>query len=526
MVATHTAISDSLPSEKAPGRARSNPPVAFFSSLLMANLPHGAQGNVSDTLKAVLIERGSAESPAGPWETQFSRFLMMVPDRDGRQRVLEHLSEAFPYEPHFWAHLGRFYSREVKNHDKAHEVHQKALDLQSDDPLLHHMAGMGWRTELYDRLSAIRGEFSKDEEIELFELVNEASREFALARAQNRLSEYNYISEVQMIERFVEGVSVARGFRHQTIQFMTLNGNDAYRELVDQAQNLLSDLALIKGDETPSQLHVRAEAGIQEIYGNHSLAIERLTNVLDRKEAYRPPVRRAIIRSYIAKSGSDWSQLSERELARIVKLAEDNVTEEPASDYNLRLWLRAIRVENSLSVDRVVEQLAYKRLQDNSVDTTYYLYILKFLQLDAGDLATRQEITGLIDECAQLARDLSRTTSSFEWLGVGRGLAALVNVSTLGQWDPATEFWSNTEELRLVKGRIAQIRNQGSGEIELATGLRAFFTPARGGVPGGYIAGQDIGREVEFYLGFSYDGLRAWSVRDSAQPCEQLVAEP
>ncbi len=483
---------------------------------LMADLPHGAQGNVSDTLKAVLIERGSAESPAGPWETQFSRFLMMVPDRDGRQRVLEHLSESFPYEPHFWAHLGRFYSREVKNHSKAHEVHQKALDLQPDDSLLHHMTGMGWRAELYERLPAYGGEFTSEHEIRLFDLLEEASREFAAARTLNRLSEYNYISEVQMIEHFVGSTSVSKGFQHRTVQFLTLSGNDAYRELVDQAQNLLSDLALIKGDETPSQLQVSVEAGIEEIYGNHSEAIERLTNVLDRREAYRPPLRRAIIRAYVAKSKSDWSQFTERELARIVRLAEENVTEEPASDYNLRLWLQAIRVENSLSVDRVVERLAYKRLQDNSVDTTYYLYILKFLQLISGDLATRKEIPGLIDECTQLARDLSRTSSSFEWLGNGPGLAGIVNAPTLSPWDSATGFWSNTKELRPVTGRIAQIRNQGSGEIELPSGLRAFFTPARGEVRGGYIAGQDIGREVEFFLGFSYDGLRAWSVRDPA----------
>ena len=481
---------------------------------LMSELPHGSRGNVSDTLKAILIERGSSDSPAGPWETQFSRFLMLVPDREGKQRVLEHLSGTFPYEPHFWAHLGRFYSREVRNHTKAHEVHQRALELQPEDSLLHHMAGMGWRAELYDRLVNIHQNFSRQLEDTLFGLVREASREFARARTLNRLSEYNYISEVQMIERFVESVGVAKGFRHQTIRFLTLNGSDAYRELIDQAQNLLSDLALIKGDETPSQLHVSVEAGIQEIYGNHSLAIERLTNVLDRKEAYRPPLRRAIIRSYIAKCKSDWGQLTSRELARIVELAEDNITEEPASDYNLRLWLRAIRVENTLSVDRVVERLAYKRLQDDSVDTTYYLYILKFLQLDSGDLAAREEIPGLISECTQLARDLARTTSSFEWLGKGTGLAALVNVSTLGPWDPKSEFWTNEQDLQTVKGRIAQIRNHGSGEIELPSGLRAFFIPARGQVPGGYIAGQDIGREVEFYLGFSYEGLRAWSVRE------------
>ena len=482
---------------------------------LMAGLPHRARGNVSDTLRAVLIERGSAESPEGPWATQFSRFLREVPSIDGRQRVLEHLTAAFPEEPHFWAHLGRFYSREVQDHPKAHQAHQMALELQPDDSLLHHMAGMGWRAELYDRLPSVGGELPRDHEIKLFELVSEATREFASARSLNRLSEYNYVSEIQMIERFVETASRAKGFRNRTIEFLTLTGNDAYRELVDQAQNLLSDLALIKGDETPSQLQVSAQARLEGLYGRHSRAIERLTNVLDRKEAYRPPLRRAIIRSYIAKSNSDWSQLTERELARVARLAEDNVTEEPASDYNLRLWLRAVRTENTLSADRVAEQLAYKRLQDPSVDTTYYLYILKFLQLESGDLSAAGEIPKLIEECGRLARDLSRTTSSFEWLGSRIGLAALVHVATLGEWDSTKGFWQNTTELRLVRGRIAQIRNQGSGKIELPSGLRAFFVPGRGGVQGGYIAGQDIGKEVEFYLGFSYDGLRAWSVRNS-----------
>ena len=202
-----------------------------------------------------------------------------------------------------------------------------------------------------------------------------------------------------------------------------------------------------------------------------------------------------------------------RELARVVELARDNIEEEPASDYNLRLWLRAVRTENTLSVDRVAERLAYKRLQNPSLDTTYYLYIMKFLQLESGDLAVERELPGLIEECGRLTGGLSRTTTSFEWLGKEAGLAALVHHSTLGVWDAKKSFWPNTEQLRAVRGRIARIRNQGSGEIELPSGLRAFFVPSRGAVPGGYID-QDIGREVEFFLGFSYDELRAWSVRD------------
>ena len=345
---------------------------------LMASQPHRTRGTTSDILRAVLIERRSAESPAGYWDTEFSPLLQDIPSVDGRRRLLEHLVEAFPEEPHFWAHLGRFYSRVDRDHPKAHTAHQTALGLLSSDPLLHHMAGMGYRAELYGMLDSIDSEFSRGYAAKIFNVASEASREFESARALDKRSEYSYISQVQMLQRVVGTVSRVKGYRHEVMQFLTLPGNDSYRELVDQAQNLLSDLALIKGSETPSQLQVTLQADLEGLYGKHSKAILHLTNVLDRRESYRPPIRRAIIRAYAARNKDDWSKLTDRELARVVELAKDNIVEEPASDYNLRLWLRAVRTENALSVDSVAEQLAYKRLQNPSVDTTSYLYIMKF----------------------------------------------------------------------------------------------------------------------------------------------------
>ena len=481
---------------------------------LLADLPHRSRGTTSDILRAVIIERDSAESPAGPWGTTFSPLLEDIPNVDGRRRVLSHLTDKFPEEPHFWAHLGRFFSRVDKDHEKAHTAHQTALSLLPDDPLLHHMAGMGWRAELYGMLDSLNNNLVGEIEGKILEIVGEASKEFESARSLGRRSEYSYISQIQMILRVVGAASNAKGYQHEAMRFLTLPRHDSYRELVDEAQNLLSDLALIKGSEVPSELQVRVQADLEKLHGNHSEAIQRLTNVLDRRESYHPPIRRAIIRAYVSRHEDDWSRLTDQELARVVELARNNIVEEPASDHNLRLWLLAVRTENALSLDSVAEQLSYKRLQNPSVHTTYYLYIMKFLQLESGDLAVASEVPDLIEECSRLAQDLSRTTTSSEWLGKETGLAALVHSSVLGAWDESKRFRSNTKHLRVVRGRIAQIRHQGSGEIELASGLRAFFVPSSGAVPGGYIAGQDIGREVEFYLGFSYDGLRAWSVRD------------
>ena len=481
---------------------------------LAANLPHRDGGAISNILRFVLIERGTRESPAGPWESEFSRFLSDVPSMEGQQRILVQLTEAFPAEPHFWAHLGRFYSRRPHDHANARQAHQVAIDLLPQDALVHHMAAMGRRAELYDLLSPIGANLSKEDETRIFAIVDEATKEFEKARSLDKRSEYSYISQVQMIQRVIGTVSGAKGYQYETMQFLTLGGNDAYRELVDEAQNLLSDLDLMKSGESPSQFQAGLQAQLDEFHGNHSQAIERLTNVLDRRDSHKPPIRRAIIRAYVGRHQGNWNQLGDKELARVVELATANIDEEPASDYNLRHWLRAVRVENALSVDRVAEQLTYKRVRNPSVDTAYYLYVMKFLQLESGDLAAADEVRRFMRECGSLAQDLPRTTSSFEWLGNSSGLAGLVHQSSLGPWDQEKAFWSGDSRLRTVRGRIAQIRNLGSGEIELVSGLRAFFVPSRGQAVGGYVAGQDIGRAVEFYLGFSYDGLRAWSVRE------------
>ena len=47
------------------------------------------------------------------------------------------------------------------------------------------------------------------------------------------------------------------------------------------------------------------------------------------------------------------------------------------------------------------------------------------------------------------------------------------------------------------------------GRIEIRGGLEAFFVPGKSGLH----AGRDENVPVKFYLGFSYDGPRAWAVQ-------------
>ena len=133
------------------------------------------------------------------------------------------------------------------------------------NPLLHHMAGMGWRAELYDMLDSASNNIEGEYEAKVLEVVGEASREFESSRALDRRSEYSYVSQVQMILRVVGTASSVKGYQHEVMKFLTLRGNESYRELVDQAQNLLSDLALIKGSEVPRSTPGDAPGRLKEI---------------------------------------------------------------------------------------------------------------------------------------------------------------------------------------------------------------------------------------------------------------------
>ena len=470
----------------------------------------GFTRDVSEILQTIFLQRATEEL-----DSEFSRLVSDIPSRDAQERVLTRLTELFPYEAHFWAHLGRFRSRVIRNHARAREAHNIALELAKDDPTLHHMAGMSVRAELYDCLGS--PEWTDATEDHIGVLAEEAAEKFSVARELDRRNEHGYIAHVQMLERIINTAAIRKGFRYETHRFLATPNNTRYLRLLDQAESLLVELTVARGGDSPSRYETRIKSALHKIYGEFSKAIEGWTNLLSRTDVRLPPVRRSIINAYLARKRGDWSSLTARELERILELAEHNLAEESGSDQNLRLWFRAARMTGCVSLDRAAETLGIRKLRSPTTDTLYYLYILKFLQADEGALSMTEEARDLIGECKAISvTNAFPRIRPFEWLGKQSGLQSLVNVAELGEWDPTSGFWSNETLLRRVPGTVRRIQGPASGEIELANGLKAFFVPSRVNVEGGYVRGLHEGRRVEFYLGFSYEGLRAWSVTEAA----------
>ena len=442
----------------------------------------------------------------------YSRLIEDIPSEEGRLTLLQELVHLFPDEAHFWAHLGRFYSLSLKEHENAIASLRRALDLTPQDSVVHHMLGMSIRAKAYQTIE----EYIKTDQSlidlseQLIPLEKEAGEEFQRTRDLAPLDEHGYISHIQLMIRCIEaGFRVSKTPTYE--EFLLSAGSVWYRDLVDESESLIDELSRLKiGQENFGRYFAQCRASLDRLYGDYTRAIERWTNLLDRQGVYRPPVRRQIVRAYLSRREKEWHQLPANEIRRIIDLLEANILEEPNRSTNLWLWFQAVRNSNEHSIDDVIERLTYWWADSNALDAGFYLSIAHVLKALDGSSLSAEKARDFIEQTSRLVREAPNRHFCSEWLGKGTNLRRITPHHFLGTWEE--EFTEGTK-LTLLNGRIATIRRPEQGWIELECGLKAFFVPTRGYQGDMFLEAKDENEPVNFYLGFSYDGLHAWSVR-------------
>ena len=433
-------------------------------------------------------------------QRQFSHFIEDVWVSEGRVRVLDALVESYPDEHHFWAHLARFHAVDRKDFTRALEAADYAVQLADLDSVVYHMRGMVRRYQLRELQ---QGDVAPADFVAVAE---KASSDFERSRTLSPENEHGYIAEAQMLIELLERVSRSSG---DLFHFLTRRDVPPYlREALDRVESLLAHVKRDREGVGASQFETRASARAHALYGDYAGAIQRLDSLITRPDVYQPPVRRQLAWAYLARAEGDWSRVSKRNVERVVELLARNLEEEPRRDQNIRLWVQASRFqEMPPSVEFVFEQVQYWRAEPSSVDAAYYAYVLNALMAMDGLNLALQRYKHHLEECRDLTRFRRNRDRSYEWLGEGSGIARLVHQSRLGDWDRDRGFWKNTEPLTRVSGRVARINGPQAGFIELTGGLEAFFVPARSGLSPG-----SENTPVRAFLGFSYDGPRAWDI--------------
>jgi tetratricopeptide (TPR) repeat protein len=434
--------------------------------------------------------------------TNFSQLIKDIPSDEGALEVLTRLRNVFPEEPHFHAHLGRYYSNKLKRFREALECVDAALALSDQDSVLHHMRGMVIRKQIYHKIE------QTEDLPSITGLVQDATGSFARARELAPDNDHGYISEVQMLAKVVDYAGTRNG---GVMKYLSSKDADpVLRDCFERAEDLLEQIRRNREGQGASTYEENCRAQLDALYGRHNEALQAWEKLLGRSDVYRPSIERQIVWTYLARAGRSWSNVKAAEADRMVELLDDCLSYEPYSDANLRLWVQAVRRSSfPLSIDSIIEKVTYWRANSGTQDASYYLYILYSLQAIGGSVLALQNALRFIEESKVKARLRRNRTKSFEWYGSGNGVSALVHHGQLGDWDVDKEFWSNTLPLLRLSGRVSKYDSDQSGEIEVEGGLPAFFVPVRSG----FTRSTAINSPVTLYLGFSYDGPRAWDVR-------------
>ena len=433
-------------------------------------------------------------------QRRYSQLIEDIPSPQGKVGVLEFLTERFPEEAHFHAHLARLLSQ-IGEHSRALGCADSAIEMQPKDPVLHHMRGMVLREEM--RRTVDRKALVQD----VIPLAKLAAQSFGEARALRPDREHSYVSEAQMLINLVDYAGRGKGDVVEDV--LTKPGVDPFlRDALQNADDLLDQVRDLYGGERPSRYVQDCRARLATFYGNFERALQAWNNLLSRQDVWRPPVRKQIVWTLLRRRKEDWSHLGRTELRRIQGLLEENLQDDPNDSTSLRLWLRAIRLaETPVSLDRVIERVSYWKANTSSWDASYYLYVLHTLRALDGSTQGQVDAERALEECRSLTMFRRDRTRSFEWLGRGNGVNGLVHQSRLGDWDG--DFWADAATLERVPGRVKSIDGPQKGTVEVRGAVDAFFVPARAGLFGG----RDENVSVDCHLGFSYDGPRAWNVK-------------
>lgn len=385
----------------------------------------------------------------------------------------------------------------------------------SEDALLYHIKGMCLRSIAYDEIAKHRKSKLKNEPLNeadyylvIDKFVPEAAQHFELSRGiakkQNRFDEHGFIAHIQLLVAAIDYAIVMSG--KSKVDFFNQN-IEPFQDWLDTAESLLEEVKRINLDDDDSGKIQECTNEIMAFYENYEQILQNLRSQLEKgKNPSR--TRRQIVRTYFRKK-EDYTTNS-KTINNIISLMEQNIENEPDNEKNFYLWFQAARYSN-VSLENALSKLSKWKVNSTSIDAIYYFYILKVFRALQGYTDAAIDAFNLIRECRTKGKS---NIAIFEWYGKGADLSKFVSRNSISSE-------TKEEKLELVQGYFTEYQHDGSGKITIADKLEVFFSPIQA-----KLTSSDLNKEVEFYLGFSYDGLRADSYSVRIKGSEPRNIEP
>lgn len=432
------------------------------------------------------------------------------------QLVFEKLTEKFPRESHFWNHRGRFHIYRVRgDHKTAEEYLERAVEFASPMTRGTHLHTLGMVRRLWVERQIV--DLAVGDEgtngLALIDLLrptyDAAMKAFHDSRMLGSGSNYSWVTPIQLTNTVVEFLIKRSGVSnlHELLEIDS-SVNDWVSEQMHQSESLLEVVRIESLERVQSRdFYTELTGKIDALYGDIDTLVEQWKAY--RESGHGDPVRLgcSMARAVFSSAGRSWANVDESRARELADMLQPAVDSGAASDVDLRTWIQAYRRLPEYSSSTALERVTYYASERNSIDGAYYSFILCFQLWSNGGLVDQDRVRHYLDLCKRLSRN-QRQDWSYEWVSAD-GHADIVHFSELGRWTrDRKQVWSDPKRLGRVRGVIEDVDGYRSGFARVGSGtLQAFFSPQ-----GEILSSRDVNQVADFYLGFSYTGLRAWSL--------------
>lgn len=440
---------------------------------------------------------------------------------DAIVRIFSKLVEVYPEEPHFTAHLARFYFYIEKNYEKGFSNIDAAIELSQDhvDPLLYHMKAMGYSSRIVNMyIKQVIREISENPSYDITELqekikddAENAFKYFKIVRDSN-IGLAGHISEINLC---IQIANLSKKLIEETENFTIYLSSERGKwamQYIDRAETLWDECKQIATDSASEDLD-EIENKLRSLTASLEESIDIWEKyIVDNGNRDCTQARRILARIYSKAAETEKNSESRKNyFSKIVRLMEDNIAEENQHIGNIRIWFDSVKYlefdnQDQLIQDAIIKLNRWVNLTD-AVEAHYYRFILKFIQAKDGSMLAERELPKLLKEMKNKAMNKYNRTAVQHWItNEGKGINALEK--------KRRNLRSSVNEEEMIKkltsfvGRISNNYVNDSHAYINWNGVEIFFNPS---ATKGEISKNNINQRVKFGLGFSYDGPRAYN---------------
>ncbi|WP_099203897.1 hypothetical protein [Scatolibacter rhodanostii] len=440
---------------------------------------------------------------AGVSKNNFSQIILDINNHASQEEVFKCLVDCYPEEASFYQHYGRLIiSNNPSDIDNAAQQLTKAINLEPSNNTNYHTRGICYKRHIWDMLTKMGKEIDSNTIFnKIGQLVEMAIKDFQKSielgesYGNESLLVYPYTSIIQISTYVVTCLIKHSGMQGNPSEFFNIHNSMTQwcESVLATAQSYNSDTEFRYSSIREDKAFSKATQFFNYISLNQSELKSKIISTPNNNDLKK------IYLSNIQLRGEIWDNMPLMNIKEASGYCEDLIILNQARSGIVWKWFNLYTRLPDFEYTHLFSILESMPSIETNLLVNFLLYVSYFCKYlsNINDVNAAQKCLDYLDRTKTLGKHDNKFTMT------------QLYYSGNGQLPIASK---NGDYLRFSCTVINEIKTPQSGHLSLDLNpkFKAFFVPAKTGLK----VGQSFEKAVDAIIGFSYDGLRAWDIKE------------